>query len=125
MDHYLPIVDEILALDPDDKEGLRTRYTAVKKRIDLEAAMRTFSRQLDQMAVRNDWAKVVAAVDRFRAERKPEGDILQQLVWIQAIAHYEQDQKKEAVLRFREVVKLDPESDLGKQAARAVERIGK
>ncbi|MHC4514375.1 MAG: thioredoxin family protein [Planctomycetota bacterium] len=124
MDHYLPIVDEILALDPDDKEGLRTRYTVVKQRIDLEAAMRTFRRQLDQMAARKHWAEVVAAVTRFRAERKPEGDILQQLVWIQAIAHYEQDQKKLAVLRFQEVVKLDPESDLGKQAARAVERIG-
>jgi thioredoxin-related protein len=125
LDRYLPVIDEILRLDPEDKQGLKTHYSQVKKRIALAAAMRVLSRQLDAMAARKQWPEVVAAVEKFRKDKSPSGNILQQLLWIQAMAHFEQDQKEQAVAKFEEVQKLDPESDLGKQAAKAIQVIGK
>ena len=125
LDDYLPVIDEILRLDPEDKQGLRTRYTQVKKRIALDAAMRALSQQLDTLAGNKQWSEVIAAVERFRKDKKPEGNMLQQLVWIRAMAHFELDQRKQAVAKFEEVRTLDPESDLGKQAAKAIRVIGK
>ncbi len=125
LDDYLPVIDEILRLDPEDKQGLRTRYTQVKKRIALDTAMRALSQQLDALAAKKQWSEVIAAVERFRKDKKPEGNILQQLVWIQAMAHFELDQRKQALAKFEEILALDPESDLGKQAAKAIQVIGK
>ncbi len=124
LDDYLPIIDKILALDPDDKESLKTRYTEVKRRVAQEAAMRRLTGQLDALAAQKQWPEILAAVARFRQGSKPAGNMLQQLVWIEAIALLEQDQKPQARAKFEEVIKLDPNSDLGKQAKKAIQALG-
>ena len=124
LDDYLPIIDEILALDPDDKESLRTRFTEVKRRVAREAAMRRLTREVDALAAKKQWAEILVAVARFRKAQDPAGTMLQQLLWIEATVHYEQDQKPQARAKFEEVMKLDPNSDLGKQANKALRSLG-
>ncbi len=124
LDDYLPIIDEILALDPEDKESLKARYAAVKRRVLREAAMQKLTRELDRMAANKQWREILDAVAKFKQEQKPEGNMLQELVWIEAVACYEQDDKTQARAKFEEVMTLDPNSDMGKQARNAIQSLG-
>ena len=125
MRKYLPLIEEIVKLDPKDEARLKTRFTALKKRLAMAAAMRVLSQELDQLAKESKWQEVVARIDRFVKEAEPKGNALQQLLWMQACAHYQNKDKAGAVASFEEVRKVDTTGKLAKEAERALKAIRK
>jgi len=86
--------------------------------------MQKLTRELDRMAANKQWREILDAVAKFKQEQKPEGNMLQELVWIEAVACYEQADETQARAKFEEVMTLDPNSDMGKQARNAIQSLG-
>jgi tetratricopeptide (TPR) repeat protein len=114
---YLDIVSQILSLDPEDKEGLRSKYLPTilsKRRVDVQEAMK-----------KQDWDGTVLKIDKIIAELKPTGKLAADMYVDRARACMKLAQWEKAEADYSRAIELKPDDgDMRIERAGFYERRG-
>ncbi len=113
--YYTKEVDSIVSLDKDDTLGRKKGAEIAKASKELEA-------KLQKLHGEAKFDEFAAALDEFMAKWKLEGMEKQRLM-MNKLAIYGPDKLDEAEKVVDDVIKVDPESQLGKQAAQVKQQI--
>jgi hypothetical protein len=105
----------IMDLDSDDKLKVRGRFEQI-------LADEAYEREMQKLARESDWGGMIALTDRHIETRKLEGPALQGALLNRAGLERRAGKVTEAEATLRRVVSIDPGSELGKEAARLLEK---
>lgn len=105
---YSDLIAEISKLDPKDETGFVAKQEALAARKTLESDVKTALRGKDS-------ASALAKIDQYIAERKPTGELKQQILAMK-LSPLLMDKNIAAIeVLIDEAIALDPESMFGKQ----------
>ncbi len=112
---YRPEMEAILAADPEDSLKLAGPFGKLFAEMD-------YGREMQNLAREAKWEEAIAATDRHISEQKLEGGSLQTALLGRAAVERRAGQGEKSAATLREIIKIDPESEPGREAARLLER---
>ncbi|MGF1582535.1 MAG: thioredoxin family protein [Gemmataceae bacterium] len=107
---YRKTVEEIVSLDPNDKEKLRSRYRPVIQLV----AVKELLTDVVEMTKTQGPKKGIAKLDAFLKHEKLEGELLQQVLFLKGLyeSTFDKQVSKQTLERARDV---DPNSEWAQQ----------
>lgn len=109
---YSDTVDQIAALDANNKAGLKSKYQAKVELAKLKTASGSPKEKLEK-------------VNKLIAELDLKGEVLQEAMFIKAFQQYSTDDKEGAKTTLEAALKLAPESQVGQQIDSILKRVFK
>jgi len=115
---YPEEVDAIIANDPDNALGLKAKYVAAK-------AKNKLGESLQEHYMKKDFAGMIAVVESYIKEHKPEGEELAELLFHKVRINLIAADFDKAEAAVAEIVKAAPDSRYAKMAPQTVENAKK
>ncbi len=109
---YAPVLQRIIELDPDNAAGLREKYLLQVRTTEVSAAMN-----------REDYEAARKLVDQTVADLKLQGDPLQRMLLVRAMATLQLKDTPGAAQGMREALAASPESKLADQIRHALDEL--
>lgn len=120
--HYRAEIDEIIALDADNKAGLKGKYEGKLAKTDLEA-------KFQELAQQGDWEGVDKAMVGFLEKWKGNVEIEQMATFYRGVVLIESEQDFAGALKLIDAARdMAPDSEMGKRLVmirKNIERIQK
>lgn len=117
---YREILDEIVKLDGDNAAGLKAKYEGV---LNL-SAIRASLQEVMRSAAAGGPEEAVKKIDELLAEKKPQGEGLQEALFVKAQLLFRAD-KAQSKASLIAAQKAAPESNVAKQIDRIIEQFFK
>lgn len=110
---YDELVDQLIAADADNAGGFKTKYGGIKALKEIET----------ERAQGGDPAATLAKLEKFMAEQKPAGEVLQRALFEKAMLIHAA-KNKEMVAILQEALKAAPESQKAQELQGILQQLG-
>ena len=98
-------MEELIALDPEDKSGFVAELNSAKR-------MALFEDQVEASLVAEEFDQVLTITDAFLAEDKPEGERKQHVLMAKVMVHFHRAEQEKAFTLLDEIAAIVPESEI-------------
>ncbi|MEM6853789.1 MAG: thioredoxin family protein [Planctomycetota bacterium] len=117
--HYPSHVEYIIAIDADNKAGLKEKYEGAMNAGALDAAM---SEAIEILRA-GDFEAGLKKLDTITEELNPQGESLQMITVIRGQVHRQMGEMDQAVSLMKQAIAIDPESEISAQIQAMIEEI--
>lgn len=115
---YAGWIDELIAADPKDESGVAARWLARRAADALEV-------DLPKLGKEGKWKELVARIDAFLADYRPEGVVRQKALYWHGVGLLRSGQNERAAKSLTEAVELGAELEYGIRSKQVLERAKK
>ena len=123
--HYLPWMEEIIALDADGKGGLKEKYEGVKRELALQAEIGAIKGSLNGFAQADKWGE---GADKLESFLTAQGEALpvearHELTYYAAIFRQRGGEIQKAIVHLEAAIKLIPEHPMTERLQQMLEQL--
>lgn len=125
---YMPVIEEIIKLDAENKAGLKAKYEGVLQAIKDAAyakEIQTWFRPLFQLLGQQKYAEAEKFIDDLIAEKKPTGIALQETYYYQGLIYFRQNNKEKALESLRKAAEAKPGSKKAKEIEQIIQSLSR